>query len=85
MDYGCAKKLVGFDMIDMGFPRHDYEIWDENLKIIGIVTSGTMSPTLKKAIGLGYVPVEKSNIGSEIFINIRNKPIKATVVQTPFI
>ncbi|MNT61455.1 Aminomethyltransferase [compost metagenome] len=72
-------------MIDKGIPRHDYEIWDENQQIIGIVTSGTMSPTLKKAIGMGYVPLEKSNIGSEIFINIRNKPIKATVVQTPFV
>ncbi|MNQ25350.1 Aminomethyltransferase [compost metagenome] len=82
---GVTRKLVGFEMIDKGIPRHDYEIWDENQQIIGIVTSGTMSPTLKKAIGMGYVPLEKSNIGSEIFINIRNKPIKATVVQTPFV
>lgn len=82
---GVTRKLVGFEMIDKGIPRHDYEIWDENQQIIGIVTSGTMSPTLKKAIGMGYVPIEKSNTGSEIFINIRNKPIKATVVQTPFI
>lgn len=82
---GVTRKLVGFEMIDKGIPRHDYEIWDENQKIIGIVTSGTMSPTLKKAIGMGYVPLEKSNPGSEFFINIRNKPIKATVVQTPFV
>ncbi|KRB56093.1 glycine cleavage system aminomethyltransferase GcvT [Flavobacterium sp. Root186] len=82
---GVTRKLVGFEMIDKGIPRHDYEIWDENQQIIGIVTSGTMSPTLKKAIGMGYVPLEKSNPGSEFFINIRNKPIKATVVQTPFV
>lgn len=82
---GVTRKLVGFEMIDKGIPRHDYEICDQNQQIIGIVTSGTMSPTLKKAIGMGYVPLEKSNIGSEIFINIRNKPIRAVVVQTPFI
>lgn len=72
-------------MADKGIPWHDCEIWDENQQIIGIVTSGTMSPTLKKAIGMGYVTIEKSAIGSEIFINIRNRPIKAIVVQTPFI
>lgn len=82
---GIKRKLVGFEMTDKGIPRHDYQIWDENQQIIGIVTSGTMSPTLKKAIGMGYVPLEKSNPGSEIFINIRNKSIKAIVVNLPFI
>jgi len=82
---GVSRKLVGFEMADKGIPRHDCEIWNENQQIIGIVTSGTMSPTLKKAIGIGYVNIEKSAIGSEIFINIRNRPIKAIVVQTPFI
>lgn len=82
---GVSKKLVGFEMLDKGIPRHDYEIWDQNHQIIGKVTSGTMSPTLKKAIGMGYVSVEKADIGGEIFINIRNKAIQAIIVQTPFI
>ncbi|ABQ07454.1 aminomethyltransferase [Flavobacterium johnsoniae] len=82
---GVTRKLVGFEMTGKGIPRHAYEIWDENQQIIGTVTSGTMSPTLKKAVGMGYVTAEKSNIGSEIFINIRNKPVKAIIVQTPFV
>ncbi|MNF43254.1 Aminomethyltransferase [compost metagenome] len=82
---GVTKKLVGFEMVDKGIPRHDYEIWNEDNQIIGKVTSGTMSPTLKKGIGMGYVSIEKSHIGNEIFINIRNKPVKAQVVKTPFI
>jgi aminomethyltransferase len=81
---GVTRKLVGFEITDKGIPRHDYEIWDENQQLIGIVTSGTMSPTLKKAIGMGYVTFEKSTIGSEIFINIRNKSVKAIIVKTPF-
>lgn len=81
---GVAKKLVGFEMIDKGIPRHDYEIWNHKNDVIGKVTSGTMSPTLKKAIGMGYVSFEKSNVGEEIFINIRNKPVKAIIVKTPF-
>ncbi len=82
---GVTRKLIGFEMVDKGIPRHDYEIWDEKNQVIGTVTSGTMSPTLKKAIGMGYVSFEKSNIGSEIFVNIRNKAVKATIVKTPFI
>lgn len=82
---GFARKLVGFEMVDKGIPRHDYEIWDENHQTIGTVTSGTMSPTLKKGIGMGYVPVERSDSGNEIFINIRNKAVRAVIVQTPFI
>lgn len=82
---GVKNKLVGFELIDRGIPRHDYPIVDEAGNKIGIVTSGTMSPTLKKAIGLGYVPLEKSTIGSEIFIDIRNQKIKAKVVKYPFL
>ncbi|KFF73648.1 glycine cleavage system protein T [Chryseobacterium sp. P1-3] len=82
---GVTKKLVGFEMKDKGIPRHGYEIWNADREVIGTVTSGTMSPTLKKAIGMGYVSVENSKPGSEVFINIRNKPIKAVIVSTPFI
>jgi aminomethyltransferase len=82
---GVSKKLVGFEMADKGIPRHGYEIWNESHEIIGTVTSGTMSPTLKKAIGMGYISVENSAAGNEIFINIRNKPTKAIIVALPFI
>lgn len=81
---GVSRKLVGFEMIDKGIPRHDYEIVDGNDKVIGVVTSGTMSPSLKKAIGLGYVPTELSKPGSEIFIKVRDKALKAQVVKIPF-
>ncbi|MDQ3047946.1 MAG: glycine cleavage system aminomethyltransferase GcvT [Bacteroidota bacterium] len=81
---GVSKKLVGFEMIDRGIPRHDYEIADSEGKIIGIVTSGTQSPTLNKAIGMGYVPTDFSKADTEIFIMIREKAIKAKVVKIPF-
>jgi len=82
---GVKKKLVGFEMIDRGIPRHDYPIADANGAIIGKVTSGTQSPTLNKAIGLGYVNTEFSKPESEIFIIIRDKPIKAKVCKIPFL
>jgi len=81
---GIQKKLVGFEMIDRGIPRHDYEIADAEGSIIGKVTSGTQAPSLQKAIGMGYVAKEFSKEGTEIFINIRNTPIKAKVVKFPF-
>lgn len=81
---GIQKKLVGFEMIDRGIPRHDYEIADADGNIIGKVTSGTQAPSLQKAIGMGYVAKEYSKEGTEIFINIRNTPIKAKVVKFPF-
>ena len=81
---GIQKKLIGFEMIDRGIPRHDYEIADANGNIIGKVTSGTQAPSLQKAIGMGYVAKEFSQEGTEIFINIRNTPIKAKVVKFPF-
>ncbi len=81
---GVKRKLVAFELIDKGIPRHDYEIADSQGNIIGKVTSGTMSPSLKKAIGLGYVTVENSAVDSEIFVVIRDKHIKAKVVKLPF-
>lgn len=81
---GVKNKLVGFEMIDRGIPRHDYEIVDEAGNIIGKVTSGTQSPSLQKAIGMGYVAKEFSKEGSEIYIQIRNNKIKAKVVKFPF-
>lgn len=82
---GPQKKLVGFKMIDRGIPRHDYEIADQNGQIIGKVTSGTQSPTLNYGIGLGYVKVEFSTVGSEIYIPLRGKLLKAEVVKLPFV
>ena len=81
---GITKKLVAFELVEKGIPRHDYEIVDANGTVIGRVTSGTMSPSTKKAIGLGYVPKELAAADSEIYINIRNKPVKAKVVKLPF-
>ena len=81
---GVSKKLVAFEIADKGIPRHGYEIVDANNTVIGKVTSGTMSPSLKKGIGMGYVTKEFSKIGTEIFIQIRNKAISAQVVKLPF-
>lgn len=81
---GITKRLVGFELLERGIPRHDYEIVDANGNVIGRVTSGTQSPSLGKAIGLGYVPKELATEGSEVYIRIRNKDIKAKVVKLPF-
>jgi aminomethyltransferase len=82
---GIAKKLVGFTMIDRGIPRHDYEIVDAEGTVIGRVTSGTQSPSLQKAIGMGYVNKEFAKEGSEIYIKIRDNKIKAEVTKLPFL
>lgn len=82
---GLTQKLVGFEMIDRGIPRHDYEIVDAEGNKIGRVTSGTQSPTLKKSVGLGYVDTAFAKDGTEIFISIRNQPIKAIVKKPPFV
>lgn len=82
---GLKRKLVGFELVDKGIPRHDYPVVDAAGKVIGKVTSGTMSPTLNKAIGMAYVPTEYASEGSEIFIDIRQKPVKARVVKIPFL
>jgi aminomethyltransferase len=81
---GVTRKLVAFEMIDRGIPRHDYPILDAAGTVIGKVTSGTMSPSLKLGIGLGYVTVDHSKLESEIFIEIREKGVKAKVVKLPF-
>lgn len=81
---GVTRKLVGFEMVDRGIPRHDYEIVDADGNVIGIVTSGTQAPSLGIAIGMGYVTVPFSTPYSEIYIRIRNKDIKAKVVKMPF-
>ncbi|WP_298535454.1 glycine cleavage system aminomethyltransferase GcvT [uncultured Algibacter sp.] len=81
---GPKRKLIAFELEDRGIPRHDYAIVDGNGNKIGIVTSGTMSPSLGKGIGLGYVPVVFADLGSKIHIQIRKKAISATVVKLPF-
>ncbi|MFA6245480.1 MAG: glycine cleavage system aminomethyltransferase GcvT [Mucilaginibacter sp.] len=81
---GVERKLIGFEMIDRGIPRHDYEIVDADGNVIGKVTSGTQSPSLQKAIGLGYVKNEFAKEGSEIYILIRDNKVKAQVVKPPF-
>ncbi len=81
---GVPQKLVGFEMLERGIPRQDYKIVDANGTEIGIVTSGTQSPSLQKAIGMGYVNTAYTKEGSEIFIAIRDQKIKATVVKFPF-
>ncbi|GGD23787.1 glycine cleavage system aminomethyltransferase GcvT [Flavobacterium orientale] len=81
---GVTKKLVGFELLERGIPRHDYQIVDAEGSNIGIVTSGTMAPTVGKGIGMGYVKTEFASEGSEIFIQIRNNKVKAKVVKLPF-
>jgi aminomethyltransferase len=81
---GVSKKLVGFEMVEKGIPRHHYKIVDANNNEIGYVTSGTQSPSLGKAIGMGYVTKELAAIDTEIFISIRDKSLKAKVVKVPF-
>ncbi len=82
---GAKKKLVGFEMIDRGIPRQHYIIKDLAGNTIGEVTSGTQSPSLNKGIGMGYVSTENSKVDTEIFIEIRDKAIKAKVVKMPFL
>jgi len=81
---GVTRKLVGFEMIDRGIPRHHYEITDAEGNTIGIVTSGTQSPSLQKAIGMGYVNNAFAKEGTEIFIKIRENLVKAVIVKPPF-
>jgi aminomethyltransferase len=81
---GVKRKLVAFEMIDRGIPRHDYPIQDASRNVIGKVTSGTMSPSMKVGIGLGYVTTDHAALDSEIFIEIREKGVKAKVVKLPF-
>ena len=81
---GIKRKLVGFEMVDKGIPRHHYEIADKDGNAIGYVTSGTQSPSLGKAIGMGYVALEHSAIDSPIYIKVRDKLLQAKVAKMPF-
>lgn len=81
---GVTRKLIAFEMIDRGIPRHDYRILDLNGNVIGKVTSGTMSPSMKIGIGMGYVETAFANLETEIAIEIREKGVKAKVVKLPF-
>jgi aminomethyltransferase len=82
---GIERKLVGFELQERGIPRKDYTIVNSEGQVLGRVTSGTMSPVLKKGIGMGYVHIDYTKSGQEIYIEIRNKKIKAVVVTLPFI
>lgn len=84
-EQGVSKKLVGFEMTGRGIPRHGYPIANEQGQVIGHVTSGTQSPTLQKAIGMGYVQSEFAAEGSTIHVLIREKAIPARVLKTPFL
>lgn len=81
---GVARKLVGFEMIEKGIPRHGYEIKDQLGATIGVVTSGTQSPSLSKAIGMGYVRTAFAGIGTDIYIKVRDKLLQAQVSKIPF-
>ena len=82
---GPQKRLRGFKMIDRGIPRHDYEIFNNQNEKIGKVTSGSISPILNVGIGMGYIQDEYAALGNEIFIQVRDKMLKATIVKTPFV
>ena len=81
---GVSKRLKGFRMIEKGVPRHDYEVCDADGNVIGHVTSGTMSPMLHEGIGMAYINSGFTKLGTEIFIHIRNKYIKAEISKMPF-
>lgn len=81
---GVTRKLVAFELAERGIPRHDYDLVDADGNTIGVVTSGTMSPSLGKGIGLGYVTNAHAKVGTSIYIQIRKKAVKATVVKAPF-
>ena len=82
---GLQRKLVGFEMIDKGIPRHGYEIKNLDGQVIGVITSGTQSPSLGKAIGLGYINTAFTSLDTLVHIQVRDKQLKAKVVKVPFI
>ena len=84
IEKGLNRSLVGFILEEKGIPRKDYEIYNSNNVKIGVVTSGTMSPSIRKGLGMGYVIKSESAIGNFIFISIREKKIKAKIVKRPF-
>jgi aminomethyltransferase len=81
---GITRKLVGLEMIDKGIPRHGYKIQNAEGEEIGYITSGTQAPSLNKAIGMGYIRKDFASEGSDVFVIIREKPLKAQVVKMPF-
>jgi aminomethyltransferase len=81
---GVQRKLIGFEMIDRGIPRHGYTLVDADGNKIGVVTSGTMSPVRKIGIGMGYVQTAYAALGSEIYVDLRGRRLKAQVVKPPF-
>ena len=81
---GVSRRLKGFKMIDRGVPRHDYEVCDKDGNVIGRVTSGTMSPMLHEGIGMAYLNTGYTKVGTEIYIRVRKKLLKAEVVKIPF-
>ena len=83
-EQGVDRSLVGFELLDKGVPRQGYDVLNDVGQKIGVVTSGTMSPSLKKAIGLAYVPFSMKSVGTEIYITVRKKNLKAKVVSLPF-
>lgn len=82
---GVQRKLVGFELTERGIPRHDHPVLDESGKVVGKVTSGTMSPSLQKPIGMAYVPAAMAQEGTPLWIDIRGKAVKGIVVKTPFL
>lgn len=83
-EHGVTRKLVAFELLERGIPRHDYDIVDANGTVIGTVTSGTMSPSLGIGIGMGYVTVEHAKVDTNIYIQVRKNAIPARIVKTPF-
>ncbi|MGA1364796.1 MAG: glycine cleavage T C-terminal barrel domain-containing protein, partial [Schleiferiaceae bacterium] len=83
-EQGVARKLVGFKLIDRGVPRHGYPVVDESGQPVGVVTSGTMAPSLNEAIGMAYVPANSAAPGQTIWVEVRGKALKAEVVSLPF-
>ncbi|MEY4461128.1 MAG: glycine cleavage system aminomethyltransferase GcvT, partial [Bacteroidota bacterium] len=83
-EQGVARKLVGIKLLDRGVPRHGYPIVDASGAAVGVVTSGTMSPSINEAIGLAYVPTASAAPGSTVWVEVRGKALKAEVVTLPF-
>jgi aminomethyltransferase len=82
---GTTRKLVGFELVERGIPRHDHPVLDEAGKVVGKVTSGTQSPTLQKPIGMAYVPTAMAKEGTPLWIDVRGKALKGVVVKLPFL
>ena len=82
--HGTSRKLVGLEMVDKGIPRHGYTIQDAEGNEIGVITSGTQSPSLGKAIGMAYIATDHASMGTDVFVMIRDKAVKAQVVKMPF-